>query len=260
MEFISETRSITCRLCSGEKDTRLRPDVSGNLVHNSLPAFKSLSTTWSGRTGGVIFNACCLSCTEKQQKQLWVTYGWSARGVNGVDFHSLTNRGENGKGGRRVNNVINVSLFVGLNLARLYSPSHKPGLSVSFIKICRSKKGPARLLGSREITWWGLGITHMNKLWVGICYYEADVCPYGWREQKLLPLTHSRSPSLYSRLHHTSNLFPLLHLFLPFLCFIFMLQHGNVISCLLSGYTMFFIPATEVGWGPSLDAFLLLLW
>ncbi len=38
--------------------------------------------------------------------------------------------------GRGVNSVINARSLGELNLALPYTPSHKPGLSVSFIKTC----------------------------------------------------------------------------------------------------------------------------
>lgn len=62
----------------------------------------------------------------------------------------------------------------GLNLEMPYTPSHKPGLSVSFIKICDRldivAAGKRAFLAVREA--WNhqvrVGIIQMNKLWVGI--------------------------------------------------------------------------------------------
>lgn len=77
------------------------------------------------------------------------------------------------------------------------------------------QKEPFWLLRRHEITWWGVGITQMNKLRVGILILGKHLS----LERELL-LTHSPIVSPSSLLHRTSTLFPQLH-FAPLVVFFF---------------------------------------
>lgn len=91
------------------------------------------------------------------------------------------------------------------------------------------QKEPFWLLRRHEITWWGVGITQMNKLRVGILILGKHLSLWG----ELL-LTHSPIVSPSSLLHRTSTLFPQLH-FAPLVVFFLwshLIRSANVLSCL----------------------------
>lgn len=69
----------------------------------------------------------------------WVKYDWSGRGIRGKYLHSLKIHKEMEKlwMAQEGRNYLDQCLLFGeLNLALPHTPSHKPGLPVSFIKIC----------------------------------------------------------------------------------------------------------------------------
>lgn len=156
-------------------------------------------------------------------------------------------------------------LFDGLNLALPYTPSHKPGLSVSFIKIFdRSDIAAAgkRAFRAAQEAWNHLvrvGITQMNKLWVGILILRKHLSLQKRRERKPLLLTHSLFQSPSSLLQHTSTLFPRLHLFLhlwllfsPFCSHL--IRPGNMLSCFSKHWVYhIFLPCHQNGMRINLE-------
>lgn len=134
-------------------------------------------------------------------------------------------------------------LFGGLNLALPYTPTHKPGLSVSFIKICDRLDIAAavkRVFLAAQEAWNHLvrvGITQMNKLWVGILILRKHPSLERERAKAAADSFSLSVPLLTASLHiHPLSSAPFIFAPLVVFCFFFLfgshlIWPGNVLSC-----------------------------
>lgn len=134
-------------------------------------------------------------------------------------------------------------LFGGLNLAVPYTPSHKPGLSASFIKTCdRPDIATAvkRAFLAAQEAWNHLvrvGITQMNKLWVGILILGKHLSLERERAKATVADSFSHSVPLLTASLHIHPLSSAPFVFAPLVVFFFvcfcsqLIRPGNVLSC-----------------------------